>query len=255
MEEVTNQTQPPASRFGVVVVSIGLVWFAIIEAMLRWQQAGVWTALGFALLIAVISTRWRTRERSRWSLPPAVLLICLSSLGAVLFTSNNLAQHLVAGLSAISLISFLDQAQHEMADELRGRLASFTLAVALWFGWMTLLSAGTFFPLDWQWVVAGGAAMTGVVGLVLWLESGIALRDFIRWLPAVVWLGGEVMLVTWWLPTSVFVGSVVAVTVLTLFLQAARHIFQHRWEPGRGRRYVVVGTSIITIVLATARWV
>lgn len=255
MEEPLSQPQPPASRFGAVVVSIGVIWFLMIEAMLRWQQVGVWVALGYAVFIAILATRWRTRERSRWSLPPAILLISLTSLGAVLFTSNNLAQHLVAGLSALSLISFLDQAQHAMADELRGRLASFTMAVVLWFGWMTLLSAGTFFPLSWQWVVAGGATMTGLVSLVLWLESGIGWRTFGGWLPAVVWLGAEVMVVTWWLPTSVFVGSLVAVTVLTLFLQAARHIFQQRWEPGRGRRYAIVGVSIITVVLATARWV
>ncbi len=243
------------SRFGVVVTGLGVIWFVALEAVLRWPRAGAWLALGLGVLLAVWTSRWRTRERSRWSLPLAVALMTLTSLGALIFTSHHLAQHLMALLSAVTLTSFLDQAQHEMADELRGRLASFSLAVSLWFGWLALLSAGTFLSVDRWWLVLGGAALTTAVAVVLWLECGMGSPLWRRWLPVFGWLGAETMLVTWWLPTSVLVGSVVATTLLSLMIQSSRHVWQGTWEPGRGRRYVLVGSAIMLLVMVTARWI
>lgn len=244
-----------ASRFGVVVTGLGVIWFLALEAVLRWPRVGVWLAFGLAALLAVWTGRWRTRERSRWSLPLAVALITFTSLGALVFASHHLAQHLMALLSAVTLTSFLDQAQHEMADELRGRLASFSLTVSLWFGWLALLSAGTFLSVDRWWLVLGGTALTTTVAVVLWLECGVAGRLWRRWLPAFAWLGAETTLVTWWLPTSVLVGSIAATTLLSLMIQSSRHIWQGAWEAGRGRRYVLVGSAIMLLVLVTARWI
>lgn len=243
------------SRFGVLVISLGVIWFGVLEVLLRWPQVGIWVGFGVAALLTFWTSRWRTRERSRWSLPLAVALISLTSFGTLIFSSNHAAQHLVAILSAVTLTSFLDQAQQDLPDELRGRLASFAMAVCLWFGWLTMLSAGTFLSLAWWWLVIGGAVLTTMVAVVFWLEAGIEVVLFRRWLPAFAWLGAEVMIVTWWLPTSVFVGSVVAATILLLFLQTCRHLWRGQWEPGRGRRYLVTGLTIICLVLLTARWI
>lgn len=229
-------------------------WLAGLEMAIRYHRIGL-MIVGVLALWLIGQSAWRWRRRSSTNVASlATGLIVVTTIAVFSFVSGPWPQHTVA-LVSVGLLWLTGRQRQRPHDSRRGRTMALTTAVLIWFGWYSLLSASIYLNIQLTWLVMGAGAMTGAAALLVWLESGLNLRPC-RWgLLAMVWFGAELWLVTWWLPTSIIVGSVLAATVNALVIQASRHLWAGHWEAGRSRRYLLVGSVVILLTLATARWI
>lgn len=237
------------------VVGAGLLWFGVLEWLIAQPPVGRWGAALVALLVMIVGGWWLSIKGSRWLLVVHLFVVLVASGTALLFVTNRGWQHGVAIVGAGLVTAAFRQALVPPEQHLRGRLAAFAMTLVMWFGWVTILSLNVFTNLANWWLMLFGAIMTTAVATVVWAEADVPFRRFARALPFWTLLGAEMTVVIWWLPTSIFVSSVVATTILMFFLQTIRHYWLETWSPDRGRRYLTVGGSIIVAVMLTARWI
>lgn len=236
-----------------VLFVLGLLWFGSLEFIIRQHRLGLFIAAGMAVAISTYAVvQWRRRTSTNVA-SLAIMLTVIITLAGMSFAPGIWAQHTVAILSVLLLllISRLRLRQH---DDLRGRTTAYITAFFIWMSWFCLLSASIYLNLNLAWLVVGAGFMTAIAALLVWMESGIPLKHVRRGLLAMAIFGAELFVVLWWLPTTTYVGSAVATTIVALVIQASRHLWKGHWEPGRSRRYFVVGLSVMMLVLLTARW-
>lgn len=236
-------------------LALSLAWFTVLEIMMSHPYPGMIAAA----VVMLISMAWVFRRRgnltSVWSFRIGSFLFLLTSAVALAFMTSPLSKHGLAVLSAVVLYIFFAQAEGDIPDELQGRITTFVMTVSFWFAIMSLLSFGIFVNGKWWQLVIAAVPIYTIIAAVIWLELGVSWLKFRHILPMIAWLGAELMLVAWWLPTSILVGSVVATIIGMLFLHLCRHIWLGTWKPGRGRRYIVIGVTIMLVVLLSARWI
>ncbi len=223
--------------------------------MISLPRFGLWVTGFLSIIFPLLIWRQWPGKRPGW-LAIISLLFLLSSGAAVSVISLAIWQYVILAASGIFFAAVLT-IRRDPDDVLAGRLINVVAALTVFFGWITFLSfgIGIFFIWPWWWLAISGALLTGAMSVIIWQTSGVPWHVSRRHLWLAVILGFEIMLATWWLPTVVFVGGILAATLVTLWAQTLRHIWLQTWEPGRGRRYLTVGLSIIMAVLITARWV
>ena len=228
------------------------LWLGSVEFTIIDHRNGFFVSMAVAVVLALLAL-WQWRKKLSTNVAAlASGMTMVISLAGVSFAPGWWAQQAVAVVSALLLV-FIGQQRLRQHDDLRGRTTAFTTALLIWLSWFSLLSASVFLNIRLGWLVAGGSVVTALAALLVWLETGITFRQS-RWgLLALLWLGAELFVVTWWLPTTIYVGSAVATTILALVIQASRHLLRGRWEPGRSRRYLMIGSTITATVLLTAR--
>lgn len=245
-------TLPTRSSAGFVVPAA--LWLSGLEMAVRYHFVGLLTAAAIGLgLIAWAAWQWKLKISNSVAAVATVMLV-LTTLGGLSFVAGIWAQQfmIVASVLTLWLVGQQRQRQH---DSLRGRTMAFATALFIWLTWFSFLSASVYLNIKVVWLLIGASIMTAAAAHLVWLESGIDPKKY-RWgILAVAWFGAELFAVTWWLPTTIFVGSAVATTIVALLIQATRHLWKNDWEAGRSRRYVAIGASIISIVLLSARWI
>lgn len=230
------------------------LWLASLEFAIRNHRIGLFALIAVALILIFVAI-WQWRKKTSTSVAAlATGLTLIITIAGISFAPGFWPQHVVAIMSA-SLLIFIGQQRLRQHDDLRGRTTAFTTALLLWLSWFSLLSASIYLDVRLAWLVIGAAVISTLAGWLVWLESGLTWRQCRIGLLAMGWLGAELFVVTWWLPTTTYVGSAVATTILALVIQANRHLLEGRWEPGRAKRYLVIGTTIISVVLLSARWI
>lgn len=237
------------------VVLAGLLWLGALEWLIVQPSIGIWAAAATAVLIVTVGGLWLSMRGSRWLLMVHLFVVVATSATALSFVTERLWQHGVAIIAAGLVVGAFRQAFEPSELLLRGRLAAFSMTIVMWFGWVSILSVNVFTNLATWWLTLFGAVLMTAVTVVVWAEAEVPWRKFGRWLPVWALWGAEMALVIWWLPTSIIVSSIVATTIIMLFLQAARHYWLDTWSPDRGRRYITVGSTIVIAVLLTARWI
>lgn len=249
--------QQPRSRFNV---RPWLPWFALAWAGVLWwtigfPRVGGWAAAGLAVFIALAGWRWLPSQ-SKWLSPVSLIWFCWSSLAVIGVVSSQGWQIMILLASVAFLAWQLTHDQSQVHDRTTTRLTHLLTGISLFFSWMVLLSfgVGVVWLLPWWWLPIGAAGLTVLAAAQVWSGAGIPWKRFRGSLFMVGLSGASLMLATWWLPTVVYVGSIVAVTAVTLWLLTLRHVWLGDWQAGRGRRYLVVGVSIIGLILVTARW-
>lgn len=253
--DIPQVPTPPGEKTNSFFLAfITAVWVVALELAIRYHTIGLYIAMGMAVLIIVWAlVQWRRRLMTNVA-GVATFMIAVTTISAISFAPGPWPQHVVVAVSA-GLLWLVGQQRQRPHDDLRRRTMAFTTAVLIWFSWYSLLSASVYLNINVLWLVPVAALMTTAAALVGWLETDLTLRQ-VRWgLLATAWFGAELFAVTWWLPTAILVSSTVATTVVALMVQAARHLWKGHWEPGRSRRYVAVGATVVLIVLATARWI
>lgn len=238
----------------IILVFVTLLWLAALETVIRYHGIGIYIAAGMAVVIMLWAIwQWRGHHMTNVA-SVATFMIAITTMAAVSFVPGPWPQHIVTVVS-VGLLWLVGKQRQRAHDDLRRRTMAFTTAVLIWFSWYGLLSASVYVNIAIYWLVPVAAVMTTTAALVGWLETDLTLRQ-VRWgLLAMAWFGAELFVVTWWLPTAILVSSTVATTIVALLVQATRHLWKGHWEPGRSRRYVLVGSAVIVAVLATARWI
>ncbi len=254
METVERGIASRLTFFRGLTFAVAFFWFAILEWSMTHARIGVPAAGIMAIALTLWTTRWRTNNPSRIGLALGtfnLLACCLLGFG---FVPEGLPQHVVAVFSALLLIVWLQQSMERLDEGIRGRIALLLMTCAYWLSLIGLLGSSIFANVDWWWLAVASGALTSTIAMVVWLEVGAQWLVFRRAMPFIFLLGAELYMVIWWLPTSVLVGSVIATTIMMLFLQLCRHIWLDTWQAVKGRRYIVVGGTIIALVMLTARW-
>lgn len=236
------------------VVLAGLLWLGALEWLIIQPTFGVWAAGVAAIMIVAAGGLWLGLNASRWLLIVHLFVVVATSATALSFVTDRIWQHGVAIIGAGLVMGAFRQAFEPGELILRGRLAAFSMTIVMWFGWLSILSINIFTNLATWWLMIFGAILMTAVTVVVWAEAEVPWRRFSRWLPLWALWGAEMALVIWWLPTSIIVSSIVATTIIMLFLQATRHYWLDTWSADRGRRYISVGSTIVAAVLLTARW-
>lgn len=251
--ETPPRPTDPVNRISPLLV---LFWVLALEWTIARPGVGLFVTGAVGLLILVVVWWWIRRYSNWWPRVAALALVQVSSLGVLTVVATMGWQHVLAVGSGWLLWLALRADQRNLGAIMAGRTASVSMFTAVLFSWLVILSFGIGVFVVWPWwsLAIGGAGLSVLAAVVTWSAADIPLRKSWSYLPWVAVGGFELMLASWWLPTPVYVGSIVGVTVLMLWLQAMRHVLIGDWEPGRGRRYLVVGGSVIGAVLVTARW-
>lgn len=249
-----DQPQATAASPRFAPVFFAALWLAALEWYRIAPRIGV-----FGLVVVLVVTSWwafqhRHRLVSRGSFWLGITVYGATSLGALSFVGLPLAQHFVIVATAVVAWLYLRQAVSHTSSELQGRTAVFVMAIAYFSGVVALLSLGIFVTQPWWVVISSGAVLYLLIAVIVWLDLEVPLVVFRRSLPWVFFLGAELMTVAWWLPTSIYVSAGLATTLGLLFVHLGRHVWRRTWEAARGRRYLAVGLSLVTIILLTARW-
>ncbi len=254
MDDASQPVPHQSTVSGVGFVVPAALWLAGLEMAIRYHRVGLLMAAGIGLvLLAWAAWQWR-RKLSNSVVAVATTMLAVTTLGGLSFAAGAWAQQTIIVVSVLTLY-LVGQQRQRQHDDLRGRTMAFATALFIWLTWFSFLSASVYLNIRMPWLVLGASIMTAAAAHLVWLESGIDPKKY-RWgLLAVAWFGAELFAVTWWLPTSIFVGSAVATTVVALLIQASRHLWKGHWEAGRSRRYVVIGGAIIMVVLLSARWI
>lgn len=246
----------PSNRIILQLLLIGLaaIWFGAMQAFIARPLLGFSAVFVAGIIILGWVFGARHRVISSWSYRLGVVLVLLSSLLAMIFLGENGQQYMAWG-SAILLLIYLQQATEHTPTLLQGRITTFVMTVTMWLLVWSFLNWAVFVNGRWWQVVLGGVLAVTAVSIVVWLELGIAWQKFRSTLPAMVWLGGALLLTIWWLPTAVVVSSTVATVMIMLFIHIIRYVWIGDWQPRRGHRYLLIGGIIIATTLLTARWV
>jgi hypothetical protein len=208
------------------------------------------------LVISGLSWYYLRHHLPRWALPLTVFVLLLASVAALSVVNIRWWQHSIAVISTVSLYLLLRGDDLITGQPQRGRLTSLTMAVAVFFLWLAALTfgVGLYVPIPWWWLAIIAGVSTAAVAFVTWASIDVPVSRFRRALPWTAVVGAELMMAIWWLPTPSHVGAIVATTIIMLWLQACRHLWLNDWQPGRGRRYIIIGTTVVCLLLLTARW-
>ena len=253
MSDLETRTRSSLQPWLVAVFC--LAWAGAFELFGRWIVPG--GIVAFLVMVAIMATIRMMRKilPNSWSAMVGTAVIFLTSVAAFIFMTTVLGRQLVIVTSAGLLVVLLHSEEHSPVELLQGRTTLLAMVVSYWLGFVGLLGMKVF--LNWPlWILclAAGVLTLAVAG-VIWSEAGVP-----HWkvrLPLIfsAWLGAELYLGMWALPTALFVGSAVGATVALLWIQATRHMWLNSWRPERGRRYLALGATIIVVVLLTARWI
>jgi len=238
----------------IAPIFFALLWAGALEWFRLQPQWGLVGVLVVFIIISLWAFQHRQRLVSRRSFWLAIAVFMVTMVGMMSFLTNIIAQHVMTGGTALVIWFYLQQATNPTPEELQGRVMTFMMTWAYWAGMLALLSFGIFTVQPWWLLTIIGAMLYLMVAAIVWLDLQVPWEKFRRALPWMAWLGAELMLVVWWLPTSTYVGSIVATAVGMLFVHLCRHVWFNSWSPGRGRRYIIMGLGIIALVLITARW-
>ncbi len=267
-----SSTEPPRLRPPAWLGSVlGVLWFTAMEFVIFSLDHRVFLSMGLGLaavvllILAITQVRSTLPHRRRSTGALGSLLIAISSAGVVIFaggltsvTSGLLRQlpaHAMAIIGAALLTAWWHHQERQVVDLLRGRFAAFVMTVVVWGFGLSALSWIIFLGLPiWQFLVVTVVA-TCLASLVVWSDAGVQWPTIWRALVPTAVIATEVWMVAWWLPTSVLVGTTVATTIAILYIQVARHQWLKTWNPGRGRRYLMIGLVVALLTLLSARWV
>lgn len=239
----------------LVIVLTVFVWVGALEYAIRYPSASLWLAAVAAAAVAGLAASVTRRRPSRRSIILGMAVLFGTTAAVLLFAPGARWQQAVVVVSAVLALMLIRLPDVAHRSELQGRVMMFIMTMVMVFGWAAILSFGVFFSVRWWWLMLMAVVLTGVVAVIVWEDAGAAWVRWRRHLPFVLVLAAEMLLVIWWLPTTVVVGSVVATTMLMLALQIFRHLWLETWKPGRGRRYLIIGVTVVGLVLVTARWV
>jgi hypothetical protein len=233
-----------------------LAWIGLMEFTLRAPRIGIVFTLAAAVAIPALSWLWLHHHVPRWGLPLAVFVLLLSAVAAFSVVNIRWWQHVVVGISAVALYWLMRGDDVAAGQPQRGRITSFTMALAVFSLWLSELTfgVGLYVAVPWWLLAVIAAGSTAAIAFVTWATIDVPIGRFRRGLIWSALLGAELMVALWWLPTPAHVGAIVATTVIMLWLQAGRHMWLNDWRPDRGRRYVIIGGAVISLVLLTARW-
>lgn len=233
---------------------IAIVWGAGLELAVNSHRLGLYILIGLTLVFCFTALWWLRRQALTSAGAITIIMLMITGPAVISFISGIALQHLV--VISLVLLSWLAWNERNYHDHpLAGRLPAFINSITLLCVWVTLLSTTIYLNVSWWWMtIVAGVATVGVT-MAIWLTSGLGWRT-VRWGYLVfAWLGMELFALSWALPIAIFVRSVLATTILSLTIQASRHLWLEQWEAGRGRRYLIIGSTICLIVLITARWV
>jgi len=250
MSDDQNSTGAP----NIAPIILALLWAGTLEWYVAFPVVGLIVTGIVYLVIAGWAYRHRARLVSRGSFWLGIGLFLLATLGGLSFATSPLAQHAIIILTAMVAWIYLDQATHQVAPVLQGRVAMFVMTLTYAAAIVTLLNLRTFVVAPLWFVIGLGTFIGTLVCIIVWLDLEIPFSRFRRVVPWIIWLAAEIMVLAWWLPTSFYVSAVVATTILMLFVNLGRHVWRDTWEPARGRRYILIGGAVLLLVLLTARW-
>lgn len=233
---------------------LGFLWWLVLWVTIHQPHIGIFLS-GVAILVGVIWT-WRAVQNKShpWLWPSAVSIFLIATLGALIFANGPVLQEIIAVGSGFGLWWYLHFMHGQFNDRARSRVTLFVMTLTIAAIWLSLLSIGIFFNLAMWWRAAAAGGLSAGVASVVWLDAGLPFVRIRLAVVALALLGAEMLIATWWLPTDVLVGSVVATTTIMLMIQFCRRYFHQDWDAVRGRRYLFVGSFIILAVLLTARW-
>lgn len=234
--------------------AFAFLWAVALELYRFRPFYGLAVSVAVFLSISIWAFRHRQHLVSRRSFWLGIGIFLLASLGALSFFSLAVAQQTVILGTAVIIWFYLNQATHQTSADLQGRMAIFIMTATYFAGVMSLLSFAIFMVQPWWLVLIIGTILYTLVAVIVWLDLEVPWATFRRALPWVAWLGAELILVAWWLPTSIYVGSAVATIVGMMFINLGRHVWRGTWEINRGRRYLIISISVLLLVLLTARW-
>ncbi len=245
---------PPKLPSAIAPIAIALLWGGALEWYRAQPTVGVFSVGAVFLVVLWWAYVHRQHLVSRSSFWLGVAAYFAATLGALSFIASVPIQHLIIAAIAVVAWIYLDQATHHMTEDLQGRVAVFVMTVTYFCAMLSLLNFAVFVFQPWWVVVAGGTVMFILLTMIVWLDVGIPAKKFRRGLLWMGWLGAEIALVAWWLPTSVYVSSVVATTMGMLMIHLGRHVWRDSWDASRGKRYVAIGLAVILLTILTARW-
>lgn len=242
----------PSQWLGPVM---GAVWLAVIEAYFRWPVPGGIMVIMALIIFPLTLHFFRHLWPHPWTTEVTLDLVLLTSVTMATFLTSVLGRQVLAATSVGLLLMTLQGSQTSPIGALQGRITLFIMTVSMWFGWLSLLSLKIFLSWPIGLLIGLAAVLTMMVAGVVWLDGGVPPKKVWRSVWLAGWLGLELFIAIWLLPTSTLVGSVVATTIIMLWAQFCRHLWLQTWQPDRGRRYLTIGSAVIVVVLLTARWI
>jgi hypothetical protein len=256
---MTHMADSSASRQRLLarltLVGLAAVWLGAIELVINTLLVG---AIAIALASALV-IGWtffgRHQVTSRLALRIGMILILISTIGALVFLPHGALIQLLCWGSAALVFIYGQQATEPTPTLLQGRLTTFAMVVVIWLILLASLSWAVYINGQWWEVGLVGLVTVPLVATVICLELGVAGRQIRSIIPWLAGLGAELFIATWWLPTAVIVGATVTTVVVTLFIHAVRHVWVGNWQPARARRYLIIGLAIVSLVLLTARYI
>ena len=251
---VSSLTFASVSR--IITPAIGALWLAVLEFIIVRPRPGLIAAAIVLAIVLTLVLRWPLADRPRMMQAGLVLLTSLATISVLGIVVGQMGQQVVALLGAIMVgVTFWQSEDVLQGVQHRGRAILSLVTADIFFGWVSILTIGIILTWPWWLTILFGLALTVAAAILAWTDAGMTMRFITKRLPFVAIIGTEIMAVTWWLPTNPIVGAIIATTLIMVTLQIFRHLWQSTWEAGRGRRYILVSTSIIALIILTARWV
>lgn len=232
----------------------GVAWSGVLWWFLRQPAMGIWYALGLAVLVSLWAYRHRQHLVSPRSFWWGTAVFLLASVTMISFVTSSVAKYATLVMSGILLWAYLRQAIQQTNEELQGRMMIFIMTLSYWSGMASLYFLGIMMSWPWWQIFSIGAIWYAMVATIVWLDLRVALKTFRRALLPMVWLGAELAAVGWWLSTSVWTSSVLVTVLGMMMVHMSRHVWLDTWKPGRGKRYILLGVSVMAMVILTAKW-
>jgi len=247
-------------RFLPIIASLGSA--LLFEYMLRFPNrfliGTVSLVLWSSLTVAVV-VGWSQRRRI-----PAFLIspVCLTSAtsGLFLFMDQPLVVHLMVlavsaclGLALAAMFAWLEQPNRYQPYTLENmfsymnHLTVFGAAVVA-NGALVLVGVSR-----WLLVPAVLLVVVGLAWQTLWVQknSWSATRWYVLVLGLLL---GQAFLVLSFMPTGIFVNGLLLTIGFYFLVNIFRHALRDRLGRAVWRRYGLIASSVILLVLATARW-
>lgn len=248
--ELAEQERPQFAPF-----LWGIIWAAVQWWYLQQPHVGLWVCVGVAIIVSMWAYRHRMKLVSPRSFWLGTLVFLISSLSVISFISDDRTKILTIIATGMMLWLFLRQAIQATSDELQGRMMTFAMTLSYWFGMVSIFYLSVVAIRPWWQVVIGGSVLYLLVATIVWLDLRVPAARFRHAFFPMLWLGAELALIGWWLSSSVLVAAFVVTVPGMLMIHLCRHVWLESWKPGRSRRYLVFGLSLLVLVILTARWI
>lgn len=234
---------------------LALFWAIALTATVIWPNVGIWFMPAAVVVMTLFLWRFDQANEPRW-LRPSITFFFSATSGVALFIAGSLWSQVLVVIISVGLLAWYLGLAANTDQTTIGRVVNLILALAIFFFWLALLSlaAGLYIVVPWWWLIVSASLVTTAVAVMQWAAGGVPFHTYRSALPLIAVMAAELFTAVWWLPTVVTVGSTIAATVIILWLQVCRHIWQGSWAAGRGRRYLVVGFSLVMLLLISARW-